>query len=132
MNSILRRSGILMVLAMAAQSPVASAQGFNPGNSGNLLDIVGDWEQPGFHYQFGFMEEPTDRGAGPDPGDYAGLPVNAAGRYKAQAYSPEWLTVPEHQCIPHPATYQDRSPGGLTVVKIFDPVTQNLVAYQTR
>lgn len=132
MNSILRRSGILVVLAMAAQAPLVQAQGFNPANSGNVLDIVGDWEQPGFHYQFGFMEEPTDRGAGPDPGDYAGLPVNPAGIYKAQAYSPEWLTVPEHQCIPHPATYQDRSPGGLTIVKIYDPVTQNLVAYQTQ
>ncbi len=135
MNSIWQRCGYLLVLATAMQSRVVEAQGFNTsnmGNTGNVMDIVGDWEQPGAGGGFQFQEEPTDRGPGPDPGDYAGLPVNAAARYKAQAYSPEWLTVPEHQCIPHPSTYQDRSPGGLTVIKIYDPVTQNLVAYQTQ
>jgi hypothetical protein len=71
-----------------------------------------------------------DRGPGPELGDYGGLPINEAVRYKAQTYSPDWLTVPEHQCIPHPATYQERSPGGLSVVKVYDPVSQNLTAYQ--
>jgi glyoxylase-like metal-dependent hydrolase (beta-lactamase superfamily II) len=135
MNTNWQRCGYLLVLALAVQSRTAEAQGFNPtnmGNTGNVLDIVGDWEQPGAAGGFQFQEEPTDRGPGPDPGDYAGLPVNSAARYKAQAYSPEWLTVPEHQCIPHPSTYQDRSPGGLTVVKIYDPVTTNVVAYQTQ
>jgi hypothetical protein len=138
MNSIWRRSEYLLVLALATQAPLAGAQAVSnvSAGSGNLIDIVGDWEQPsagiGGFAGGGYQEEPTDRGAGPDPGDYAGLPVNDAVRYKAQAYSPDWLTVPEHQCIPHPSTYQDRSPGGLTVIKIYDPVTQNLLAYQTQ
>jgi glyoxylase-like metal-dependent hydrolase (beta-lactamase superfamily II) len=71
-----------------------------------------------------------DRGGGPDLGDYAGLPINDALRYKASLYSPSWLTVPEHQCLPHPSTYQYRSPGGLSIVKEFDAVTQRLVAYR--
>jgi glyoxylase-like metal-dependent hydrolase (beta-lactamase superfamily II) len=92
-------------------------------------DVAGDWEQAGGGI-FGFQEEFLDRGGGPDLGDYAGLPINDALRYKASLYSPSWLSVPEHQCLPHPATYQYRSPGGLSIVREFDPVTQRLVAYR--
>jgi glyoxylase-like metal-dependent hydrolase (beta-lactamase superfamily II) len=92
-------------------------------------DVAGDWDQAGGGI-FGFQEEFLDRGGGPDLGDYAGLPINDALRYKASLYSPSWLTVPEHQCLPHPSTYQYRSPGGLSVVKEYDPVTQRLVAYR--
>jgi cyclase len=92
-------------------------------------DVAGDWDQAGGGI-FGFQEEFLDRGGGPDLGDYAGMPINEALRYKASLYSPSWLTVPEHQCLPHPATYQYRSPGGLSIVKEYDPVTQRLVAYR--
>jgi len=92
-------------------------------------DFVGDWDQAGGGI-FGFQEEFLDRGGGPDLGDYVGLPINDALRYKASLYSPSWLTVPEHTCLPHPGTYAYRSPGGLSVVKEYDPVTQKLVAYR--
>jgi glyoxylase-like metal-dependent hydrolase (beta-lactamase superfamily II) len=92
-------------------------------------DVAGDWDQAGGGI-FGFQEEFLDRGGGPDLGDYAGLPINDALRFKASLYSPSWLTVPEHQCLPHPSTYQYRSPGGLSIVKEYDPVTQRLVAYR--
>jgi glyoxylase-like metal-dependent hydrolase (beta-lactamase superfamily II) len=92
-------------------------------------DVAGDWDQAGGGI-FGFQEEFLDRGGGPDLGDYAGLPINDALRYKASLYSPSWLTVPEHQCLPHPSTYQYRSPGGLSIVKEYDPITQRLVAYR--
>jgi glyoxylase-like metal-dependent hydrolase (beta-lactamase superfamily II) len=92
-------------------------------------EIAGDWDQAGGGI-FGFQEEFLDRGGGPDLGDYAGLPINDALRYKASLYSPSWLTVPEHQCLPHPSTYQYRSPGGLSIVKEYDPATQRLVAYR--
>ncbi len=92
-------------------------------------DVAGDWDQAGGGI-FGFQEEFLDRGGGPDLGDYAGLPINDALRFKASLYSPSWLTVPEHQCLPHPSTYEYRSPGGLSIVKEYDPVTQRLVAYR--
>ena len=104
--------------AAAALAPSVAAQN----------DVAGDWDQAGGGI-FGFQEEFLDRGGGPDLGDYAGLPINDALRYKASLYSPSWLTVPEHQCLPHPSTYQYRSPGGLSIVKEYDPVTQRLVAY---
>jgi len=92
-------------------------------------DFVGDWDQAGGGI-FNFQEEFIDRGGGPDLGDYVGLPINDALRYKASLYSPSWLTVPEHTCLPHPGTYAYRSPGGLSVVKEYDAVTQKVVAYR--
>ena len=95
------------------------------------IELAGDWDQPMPNAGFGagFQEETQDRGGGPDLGDYAGLPINDAARYKASHYSPSWLTVPEHQCLPHPSTYAYRSPGGLSIVKVYDQATQRLVAY---
>jgi cyclase len=112
----LHRVGLALLLGTFAG--VASAQ----------IDIVGDWNQPTGAI-LAFFEESTDRGGGPDLGDYAGLPINDALRYKAAAWSPSWLTMPEHQCVPHPSTYQYRSPGGLSILKEYDPVTQRLSAY---
>ena len=111
-------SRVGLAVACAALASTALAQN----------DVVGDWDQAGGGI-FGFQEEFLDRGGGPDLGDYAGLPINDALRFKASLYSPSWLTVPEHQCLPHPSTYQYRSPGGLSIVKEYDPVTQRLVAY---
>jgi glyoxylase-like metal-dependent hydrolase (beta-lactamase superfamily II) len=113
------RTRLCCTLAFATFATTAAAQ----------TDVAGDWDQAGGGI-FGFLEESLDRGGGPDLGDFAGLPINAALRYKASNYSPSWLTIPEHQCIPHPATYQYRSPGALSIVKEYDPVTQHLVAYR--
>ena len=119
MRPLLPRAALLAALVAAPLT--ASAQ----------IEVAGDWDQPMPNAGFGagFQEETQDRGGGPDLGDYAGLPINDAARYKASHYSPSWLTVPEHQCLPHPSTYQYRSPGGLSLVKVYDQVTQRLVAY---
>jgi glyoxylase-like metal-dependent hydrolase (beta-lactamase superfamily II) len=123
MTKIRRRSSSRTLAGIAVAcglwAPAAPAQ----------VDVTGDWDQAGGGI-FGFQEEFLDRGGGPDLGDYAGLPINDALRYKASLYSPSWLTVPEHQCLPHPSTYQYRSPGALSIVKEYDPVTQRLVAYR--
>ena len=82
------------------------------------LDFSGEWDHPGM---FGH-EDVTDRGAGPEIGDYMGLPLNAAGLRKAESYSGSWLGVPEHQCTPHPAAYQTWGPNTLVVSKRYHPV----------
>ncbi len=114
MKSILAAS----LLFFAMQAPAAFAQ----------ADLAGEWQQPG-GADLAVHEEIDDRGGGPEIGDYAGFPINDALRYKAESYSPSWLTEPEHQCIPHPAAYQYHGPGELTFVKEYDPATQLLVAY---
>lgn len=82
------------------------------------IDFSGEWDHPGM---FGHEDVP-DRGAGPEVGDYMGLPLNAAGLRKAESYSGSWLSVPEHQCTPHPAAYQTWGPNTLVVGKEYDRV----------
>jgi cyclase len=81
-------------------------------------DFSGEWDHPGM---FGHEDVP-DRGAGPEIGDYMGLPLNAAGIRKAESYSGSWLGVPEHQCTPHPAAYQTWGPNTLVVSNTYEPV----------
>jgi glyoxylase-like metal-dependent hydrolase (beta-lactamase superfamily II) len=121
----------VVLLCIAVNSPVAGAQAvrtFSP------MEIAGDWDAPGAGAGqgggLGSQEDVQDRGAGPDGGDYAGMPLNEAGRFMARGHSPEMLTVPEHQCQLHPVTYQHRGPGGMSIVKTYDPVTEKLVAYK--
>src|SRR6266545_1140800 len=47
----------------------------------------------------------SERGGGPEVGEYQGLPINDADRLRADSWSASLWTVPEHQCIPHPADY---------------------------
>ncbi|MGV3591624.1 MAG: MBL fold metallo-hydrolase [Gammaproteobacteria bacterium] len=82
------------------------------------VDFSGEWDHPGM---FGHEDVP-DRGAGPELGDYMGLPLNPAGIRKAESYSGSWLGVPEHQCTPHPAAYQTWGPNTLVVSKVYEPV----------
>ena len=98
---------LLLPLAWALAAP-ALAQ----------VDFSGEWDHPGM---FGHEDVP-DRGAGPEIGDYMGLPLNAAGLRKAESYSGSWLSVPEHQCTPHPAAYQTWGPNTLVVGKEYEPV----------
>lgn len=88
------------------------------------VDFSGEWDHPGM---FGHEDVP-DRGAGPEVGDYMGLPLNAAGLRKAESYSGSWLSVPEHQCTPHPAAYQTWGPNTLVVGKQYDPVQRVVTA----
>lgn len=91
-------------------------------------DLAGEWQHPGGS-DLAFHEETDDRAGGPELGDYLGVPITEAARFKAEAYSPSWLTVPEHQCTPHPAAYAYHGPGELTFVREYEPNTQLLTAY---
>lgn len=75
-------------------------------------------------------EDAVERGAGPDIGEYEGLPINEADRRHAESWSPSLWTVPEHQCIPHPADYGPNF-SNVRIWKDVDPVTQDTVAIHT-
>jgi len=76
-------------------------------------------------------EDQHERGPGPEVGDYSGLPINAATRLRADTWDASLLTLPEHQCQPHPSTYGFRGVGILRVWETRDPETQQLVKYDT-
>jgi hypothetical protein len=88
------------------------------------MDLSGEWA-PLFH------EDQPERIPGPDIGDYLGLPINAAARLHGDAWDASILTLPEHQCKPHPADYSPRGPANLRIWRDIDHDTQNLVAIHT-
>ena len=97
--------GIAVMLGVAIARP-ASAQ----------IDLSGIWA-PIMH------EDSVERAAGPDIGDFLGLPINDAGRQRGETWSAEILTMEEHTCKPHPSTYGFRGVGNLRITNTYDPTT---------
>jgi hypothetical protein len=78
------------------------------------IDLSGIWA-PIMH------EDSVERAAGPDIGDFLGLPINEAGRARAEAWDASILTLEEHTCKPHPSTYGFRGVGNLRITLNYDP-----------
>jgi hypothetical protein len=87
-------------------------------------DLAGEWA-PRFH------EDQPERIPGPEIGDYLGLPINEAARLHADSWDASILTLPEHQCKPHPSDYSPRGPANLRIWKEVDTASQQLIAYHT-
>jgi len=104
------------LLSVQAQQP--------PGPASNVrTDISGEWAVVS-------NEDQPHRAPGPELGDYTGLPLNDADRQKADAWDASILSQPERQSQAHPVQYLMRGPGpALRILKVLDPVTQELVAY---
>src|SRR5262249_42303069 len=70
---------VLLVLLVTLPSRPAQAQ----------IDLTGEWS-------------PRVYNDGMDIGDYTGIPLNEAGRLRAESWHPEQLDLPENLCRPHP------------------------------
>ena len=103
---------LLMVLGLAAVP--LSAQ----------IDLAGEWANR-FHEDF------PERVPGPDIGDYLGIPLTAAARMRADSWDASLLTLPEHQCKPHPSDYGMRGPANTRIWKEVDTATQQTIAWHT-
>jgi hypothetical protein len=88
------------------------------------IDLAGEWA-PLFH------EDQPERIPGPEIGDYLGLPINDAARLRADSWDASLLTLPEHQCKPHPSDYGMRGPANTRWSKEVDPETQQTIAWHT-
>ena len=86
------------------------------------VDATGEWS-PRLH------EDQAERMAGPDLGDYLGLPINAAARLYADSWDASLLTLPENQCRPIRDDYPPRGNSQVRISKEVDPSTQQVVAY---
>jgi hypothetical protein len=86
-------------------------------------DLSGEWAAR-------YHEDPLDRRNGPEIGEYVGLPLNEAARQHAESWRANLLNLPEHQCIPHSADYEN-SFSNLRIWKEIDPNTQEIIAWHT-
>lgn len=73
------------------------------------------------------FEDFPDRLPGPELGDYAGLPLNANDRLRAQSWSATILSLPDYQCRVHPADYAN-SFAQIRMWEEYDTDTQQLIA----
>src|SRR5262252_2769749 len=87
------------------------------------VDLSGYWHSP-------MQEDGLERGGGPLSGEYVGIPLTDAARMRADSWSASLLTVPERQCIPHPADYGP-SFSNLQMWKDVDPATKDDIAWHT-
>ena len=85
------------------------------------VNLAGEW-QPITH------EDAVERGAGPDLGDYLGMPINNAARLRAESWDASRLTLQEHQCRVHISPYIYRGPMAFRVWEEKDPDTQQVIA----
>jgi len=102
---------LLLVCTFAASVP-AFAQ----------VDFTGEWAPR-------FYEDQPERVAGPELGDYLGLPITDAARMRADTWNAAIQTLPEWQCRPHSADYIWRGPSNLHIWKEVDPVTREITAF---
>ena len=117
------RAHLLAILLVVLTLPIVpAAQQQQAPQAG--FDLTGEW---GMRQH----EDQPERGPGPELGDYLGLPINEAGRRKADSWDASILTLPEHQCKPHPSTYALRGPQNLRIWKDVDPQTQRVIAIST-
>jgi len=85
------------------------------------LDLSGNWA-PIVH------EDQPERGPGPALVDYAGLPITDGARQWALSWDASRLTLPEHQCQVHVASYIYRGPLNLRIWEEKDPQSQRIIA----
>jgi glyoxylase-like metal-dependent hydrolase (beta-lactamase superfamily II) len=86
-------------------------------------DIAGEWSAL-------YHEDQPHRIPGPELGDYTGLPINDAGRLKADSWDASILSLREHQAKPHPSTYSLRGPANIRIRRELDPVTEQTIGYE--
>lgn len=110
------RQSLLLILSIAASLGIA-APAFAQ------IDLAGQWASRQH-------EDAPERGGGPEMNEFQGLPINEANRLRGDSWSASLWTVPEHQCIPHPADYGPNF-SQLVMWKDVDPVTKEIVAWHT-
>jgi hypothetical protein len=67
-------------------------------------------------------KEPRD----PLPGEYAGIPLNEAGKMRASTWAAAIWQLPEWQCRPHPINYWARSPHAILIRPEINPYTREV------
>jgi hypothetical protein len=86
------------------------------------VDLAGSWQSKNH-------EDALERGAGPNPGDFTGVPFNDSGRAKALAYSQSELSMPERICAFYSQWHLMIGTFGMKIWNETDPVTGKTAAW---
>jgi hypothetical protein len=86
------------------------------------IDLSGSWASIN-------DEDALERGAGPHPDDWAGIPLNEAGRAKALSFEQSIISMPERICWFQTQWHIAAGPFGLRIWPQPDPVTGKPIAW---
>lgn len=86
------------------------------------IDLSGSWSSIN-------DEDAMERGAGPNPADWAGLPFNDAGRAKALSFSQSIISMPERICWFQTQWHIAAGPFSLRIWAQPDPITGKPIAW---
>lgn len=86
------------------------------------VDLSGSWQSKNH-------EDALERGAGPNPGDFTGIPFNPSGRAKAESYSQSQLSMPERICAFYSQWHLMVGTFGAKIWNDVDHVTGKTVAW---
>src|SRR5580693_59739 len=84
------------------------------------IDLSGSWAAINH-------EDALERGAGPNPADWAGLPFNESGRAKALSFSQSTISMPERICWFQTQWHIAAGPFSLRIWSENDPITGKIV-----
>jgi hypothetical protein len=102
-------------IALLAALPLAGLPAFGQVNLNAVWQNILDEDFP-------------DRLPGPELGDYTGIPLNSAARFRAMAWDASLITLPEYQCRVHPSDYAP-SFADIRIWEEIDRDTQQTIAY---
>jgi len=86
------------------------------------IDLSGSWQSKNH-------EDALERGAGPNPGDFTGIPFNESGRAMALTNSQSQLSMPERICAFYSQWHMMVGTFGVKIWNETDPVTGKTVAW---
>src|SRR5207244_7750920 len=119
---------VLFSVPAFSQQGAAIERGLQAGTGAGVeqvltqtTDIAGEWVVRNW-------QSVMERGQGSALGDYLGIPLNEAGRLRADTFDAGEWSLQDLQCRPHPVPYQWRAQGGMRISKENDAVSRELVA----
>jgi hypothetical protein len=101
---------------------VAAFLSLQPAVAQSMID--GYWSPLGHMDSYHYL-------AGPDPGDFSGLPITDAALKIAQQYDADEFEMPELMCRPFMATYAPRAISTMRIWETTDPQTQDQIKIET-
>lgn len=86
------------------------------------IDLSGSWASKNH-------EDALERGPGPNPVDFTGLPLNEAGRVRSETYSQSQLSEPQRICAFYTQWHLALGPFGMKIWNEVSPVTGKTIAW---
>jgi hypothetical protein len=101
---------------------VAALVSLQPAAAQSMIN--GFWSPLGYQDSYHYL-------AGPDPGDFSGLPITDAALKIAQQYDADEFEMPELMCRPFMATYAPRAISTMRIWETTDSQTQDQIKIET-